>query len=266
MYLLDFAHAPEPSRETVNAWVAARTKDKIKDLLPPGSVSELTRLVLTNAVYFYGPWLRAFDEKQTRDRDFTTLSGRVVQAPMMSLDVRGEPLELRYAEQEGEYQALELPYTGERVTMLVLLPRESRYRAIERSLDGGRLTAITSALVKTRLDEVRLPKFKFTSASISLKPVLASLGMADAFEPKVADFSGIDGTRDLFVQDVVHKAFVSVDESGTEAAAGTGVIVGVTAAPPPAKRFIANRPFVFLIRDRETGAILFIGRVTNPVE
>jgi serpin B len=266
MYLLDFGSAPEPSRATINDWVAARTRDRIQDLLPAGSVTELTRLVLTNAVYFYGRWLRTFDERQTRDRDFTTLSGRVVPAPMMSLDLGALGMELPYADEDGEYQALELPYTGERLAMIVLLPAESRYRSFERSLDGARLTAITNALSETTLAEVRLPKFSFTSASISLKPVLGSLGMLDAFAPGMADFSGIDDTTDLFIQDVVHKAFVSVDESGTEAGAATGVIIGVTSAPPPPKRFIADRPFVFLIRDKQTGAILFIGRITNPVQ
>lgn len=265
LYLLDFASAPEPSRSTINAWVAARTRDKIEELLPSGSVSELTRLVLTNAVYFYGRWLRTFDRAATRERDFTTGSGRVVRAPMMSLDV-GDELELPYAEQAGEFQALELPYSGGRLAMLVLLPAESRYDAFERSLDGARLAAIANALSDTRLAEVQLPKFEFTSESISLKPLLAALGMLDAFAPGLADFSGIDGSRELFVEDVVHKAFVSVDESGTEAAAATGVVVGVTAAPQRQVRFVVDRPFVLLIRDRLTGTILFMGRITDPTQ
>ncbi len=265
LYLLDFASAPEPSRSTINAWVAARTKDKIKDLLPPGAVSETTRLVLTNAVYFYGRWLRTFDRAATHEQDFTTGSGRVVRVPMMSLDV-SDHLKLPYAEEAGQYQALELPYTGQRLAMLVLLPAEARYEAFERSLDGVRLAAITNALSDTPLAEVQLPRFEFTSDSISLKPLLSALGMADAFAPGVADFSGIDGSRELFVQDVVHKAFVSVDENGTEAGAATGVISGVTAMPPQGKRFVADRPFVFLIRDRQTGAVLFIGRITNPAQ
>ncbi len=265
LYLLDFASAPEASRSTINAWVAARTKDKIKDLLPPGVVSELTRLVLTNAVYFYGRWLRTFDRALTREGDFTTGSGSVVQVPMMSLDVSGD-LKLPYAEEVGEYQALELPYTGGRLAMLVLLPAESRYETFERSLDGTRLMAISNALSDAPLAEVQLPRFEFTSDSISLRPFLTALGMVDAFAPGVADFSGIDGTRDLFVQDVVHKAFVSVDESGTEAGAATGVVIGTTAAPLPRKRFVVDRPFVFLIRDRLTGAILFMGRTTDPTQ
>ena len=170
---------------------------------------------------------------------------------------------LQYADGPG-YQAVELPYTGDQVAMMLILPDEGNFNDFESSFDAARLNDIVASL-KPDSVSVRLPRFEFSS-DIGLKPVLTGLGMASAFQPGTADLSGMDGTRNLFIQDVLHKAFVSVDEKGTEAAAATAVIVGLTSAPAEPKSFDANRPFIFLIRDRVTGTVLFLGRVLDPTQ
>jgi serpin B len=170
---------------------------------------------------------------------------------------------LLYAEQD-DLQALEIPYTGEETSMLIILPGEGGFADFEAGLDATVLAEIVASLEPQGV-EVVLPKFEFSS-DVPLKPALTALGMAGAFEPGVADFSGMDGTRDLFIQDVIHKAFIAVDEEGTEAAAATAVVVGVTSAPVEPARFVADRPFVLLIRDRVTGTVLFLGRVIDPTQ
>ena len=259
MRLVDFIGAPNPSRLLINEWVAQQTQDRIQDLLPEGSVNVLTRLVLTNAIYFKASWLDPFDPAQTVNGPFFRLDGSRVTTPMMNQSVRTV-----YAQGQG-YQAVELPYVGYEVSMVVMLPEAGHFEAFERDLDGSSLARITSDLGDTQVT-LTMPRFEF-EADVGLSDVLKGLGMPIAFEPpgadSGADFSGMDGRRDLFIHDVLHKAFVAVDEEGTEAAAATAVIVGIESAPPSAT-MVVDRPFMFLIRDRVTGTVLFLGRVVDP--
>jgi serpin B len=254
--LLDFENAPEESRQVINEWVSDQTEGRIKDLIPQGAINELTRLVLANAIYFNAAWSHPFEEEQTRDGTFHLLDGSQVTVPMMQ-----QTEYFGYTEGDG-YQAVELPYTGEKVSMVILLPAAGRFEEFEKPLDAERVEAIVKDFVQTNV-ALTMPKFEFDS-SFQLADTLAGMGMPDAFSPETANFSGMDGTRDLFIQDVIHKAFVSVDEAGTEAAAATGVVIGITAAPALPVEVTVDRPFVFLIRDLETEAILFVGRVVNP--
>jgi serpin B len=253
--LLDFIGAPEESRITINNWVSDQTEGRIKDLIPPGVIDTLTRLVLTNAIYFNAAWQYPFEKDMTRDGPFYLLNGGEVTVPMMR-----QTESLGYAEGDG-YQAVGLPYDGRELEMVLLLPRPGQFDTFEGSLDAQRVDAIVKALASRQV-ALTMPKFEFES-SFGLKQTLSTLGMRVAFTED-ADFSGMDGKRDLLIQDVIHKAFVSVDEAGTEAAAATAVIVGATAMPASPVEVTADRPFVFVIRDIETGAILFVGRVVNP--
>jgi serpin B len=258
--LVDFIDDSEGARTAINAWVSAETNGRIPELIPQGIIDAMTRLVLTNAIFFKASWAEPFPETLTEDGDFHLVSGETVTASMMhSSGSQG----LLYAEDE-DFQAVELPYAGDEMAMLVILPAEGRFADFEAGFDADELAEIVASL---ELEEVSVvfPKFEFSS-DLPLKQVLTDLGMPAAFEPGVADFSGMDGTRDLFIQDVLHKAFVAVDEEGTEAAAATAVVVGVTSAPAEPKLFEANRPFLFLIRDRVTGTVLFVGRVLDPGE
>ncbi len=253
--LLDFSSAPEESRITINDWVSDRTEGRIEDLIPQGLINRLTRLVLTNAIYFNAAWQNPFQEDATRDGKFYLLGGEEITVPMMrQTDGFG------YGEGHG-YQAVELPYDGRELSMLILLPQPGDFEAFQRSLNAQRVEEIIEIL-ENRQVRLTMPKFEFES-EFSLRETLAALGMPVAFSGG-ADFSGMTGNRDLFIADVVHKAFVSVDEAGTEAAAATAVVMQMTAVPGMPVEVTIDRPFIFLIRDIETGAILFIGRVVNP--
>lgn len=253
--LLDFATDPEGSRKAVNRWVSDRTEARIPELIPAGVVTPLTVLVLTNAVYFSASWKERFEPAATTDGSFTKLDGVAVPARLMH-----QSKQHRYAEGAG-WQALELPYVGDDLSMLVILPASGTFETFRTSLDAPKLGAVAESL-GTRQVEVTLPRFSFKTA-LGVKPVLQRLGMTDAFEGGVADFSGMDGSRSLFVQDVIHEAFIAVDEAGTEAAAATAVVVGRTSAPERAT-FTADRPFLLAIRDNPTGAVLFLGQVVSP--
>lgn len=263
--LLDFAAAPDDSRLVINDWVSEQTRERIQDLLPQGSISSATRLVLTNAVYFLADWLYRFGADLTTDEPFRRLDDSTVSVPLMQLGEYGEKVDLEYArDADAAIRVINLYYRGERLCMTVLLPDAGAFSAYERALSIDGIDPLISRLHQTRLPPVRLPRFTFTSASMPLREPLRALGMRHAFEPGLADFSGIDGRRDLFVSQVLHKAFVAVDEQGTEAAAATAVIIELTAVPSDAPSFIANRPFIFLIRDTQTGLILFMGRIVDP--
>lgn len=253
LHVLDFARDPDTSRDVINTWVEDETNDRIKDLLPEGSITSDTRLVLTNAIYFSAAWSDPFDAAETADRPFHLAGGQTVQVP--SLHQSSDTY--RYGEGTG-FRAAELPYDGEQLSMVVVVPDD--LAAFEAGLDATVFSQITSSL-QPRLVELTLPKFKF-EAPLDLKETLQALGMTDAFT-SAADFSGMDGTRNLVITDVLHKGFVAIDEKGTEAAAATAVIVGDTSAPEPAT-LVADKPFVFFIRDIPTGAILFVGRVVDP--
>jgi serpin B len=253
--LVDFQHAAEAARLTINDWVKQQTEGRIQDLIPQGVIDEMTRLVLTNAIYFNAAWASPFDAKRTADGPFALLSGSRITVPMMH-----QSESLGYAEGSG-YQAVELPYDGRELSMVVLLPQEGEFGSFERSLDAAQVETILKSLERNQVT-LTMPKWEFES-QFSLGDALAALGMRDAFSD-AADFSGMTGKRDLFIQAVVHKAFVSVDEKGTEAAAATAVVMRLTAAPPQPVEVTLDRPFLFLIRDVQTGAILFVGRVMNP--
>lgn len=252
---LDFG-ASAAAADAINGWVEAETKEKIKKLIDPGALGSDTRLVLTNAIYFKGLWQSQFKKVSTNDQPFTTAAGGKVQAPLMS-----QLGDFGYHE-TPELQALELPYRGERLSMVVLLPRKADgLPALERSLTAVGLSAWLGKL-ETREVLVYLPRFK-TTAQFGLAPTLGAMGMPAAFAGG-ADFSGIDGGRELFVSAVVHKAFVDVNEEGTEAAAATGMTLGIESVAPEPPTFRADHPFLYLIRDKATGSILFMGRLEDP--
>jgi len=255
--ILDFKDAPEPSRITINDWVSDQTEGRIKDLIPKGAIDAMTRLVLTNAIYFNAAWQYPFDKDAPSDGSFHLLGGGEVMVPMMK-----ETKSLGYAE-GNDYQAVELPYDGRELSMLILLPQPGQFTAFEGSLDAKKVDGIIDSLDNKKI-ALTMPKFEFTS-EFSLKKALSDMGMPVAFT-ETADFSGMDGRRDLFISDVIHKAFVSVDESGTEAAAATAVIMAATSAPLQEEiiNVTIDRPFIFLIRDIQTGTILFLGHVMSP--
>lgn len=253
--LLDFAAAPDASRQAINRWVEEQTAQKIKDLLPPDSIDKLTRLVLSNAIYFNAGWQYPFQDSATKDGTFKLLDGHTVTVPMMQESER-----LGYAEGEG-WQAVELPYVGGELSMVVLLPAEGSFESFARDLDSAKLTAALKGIAPTQV-ALTLPRWKFES-SVRLSEPLMGLGMKLAFS-MAADFSGMTTRPELYIDDVYHKAFVAVDEKGTEAAAATAVVMNLKAMPGKPKEVRADRPFIFLIRDMQTGTILFMGHVVNP--
>ncbi|MHC4625100.1 MAG: serpin family protein [Planctomycetota bacterium] len=253
---VDFIRAAERSRKTINTWVEKQTNEKIKNLIPPGALNQLTRLVLTNAIYFKGNWASRFEKEKTSKAPFTLNNGDKVNVPMMN---QTETFNYMQAE---DFQLLEMPYVEDELSMLIFLPKKfDGLNKFEKTLTSENLSLWLTKLHKTKVI-VSVPRFKVTS-EFGLSDVLKSMGMKDAFTPQ-ADFSAMSGMKDLFISAVLHKAYVDVTEEGTEAAAATGVVVGVTSVPPPPPEFRADHPFVFLIRDNRTGSILFIGRVANP--
>jgi serpin B len=215
----------------------------------------MTRLVLTNAVYFNAAWQLPFQKGSTSPGAFHRLDGSETTVPMMK-----QSASFGYAEGDN-FQAVELPYDGRELSMLVILPKSAQFTQFEQSLDSNTLSQIVSS-IKSRHVDLTMPRFEFEQ-SLGLKETLSNMGMATAFTD-TADFSGMDGKKDLRIQDVVHKAFISVDENGTEAAAATAVIVGTTAMPVDVAEMKMDHPFVFLIKDNATGAIIFMGRVVDP--
>jgi serpin B len=252
LYLLDFAADPEGSRQVINEWVAGQTENRIKDLIPEGIITSITRLVLTNAIYFKAAWKNAFEESNIADGVFTRRDGSSVSVAMMN-----QTNDMFYAEGQG-WKATELPYERPELGMAIILPDD--FDRFESELSASSLLSIIENLESATVN-IRMPRFSFES-EFMLNEALKALGMTDAFS-MAADFSGMNGNLDLFIQAVVHKAFIDVNEAGTEAAAATAVVVGEKGIPI-VKEITLNKPFLFLIWDRPTGAILFIGRVVNP--
>ena len=259
----DFQGAPEASREAINDWIAKRTEDRVRDLIPPELIHPLTRMVLANAVYFNAAWAIPFPESGTIPGAFQLLDGGSVDVPMMRIDD-----EFTYASGDG-YQAVDLPYEGYELSITILVPDQGRFHEFENALDAELLSRVIADLHPRTVD-LSLPRFELES-QFRLAETLKALGMSDAFDPSRSDFSGIDGRSCaagdqpcLYVEDVVHQAFVAVDEAGTEAAAATAVLMSIESAGPPPVTVAIDRPFIFLIRDRATGAILFVGRLLNP--
>lgn len=252
MQIVDYKAAPEPARRSINDWVADRTRGRIKDLIPQGVIDVQTRLVLTNAIYLKASWMLPFAEGQAAP--FHRTDGTDVQAKTMRLNES-----LRYGVGEG-YQAVQLRYVGG-LSMVVIVPDRGKLGAFERSLDGAAIRRLVDGMRSTQVI-LSLPKFTFTSQA-QLKEALSQLGMPLAFTDR-ADLSGITKEERLEIADVVHKAFIAVDEKGTEAAAATGVVFRTTSAPANPIELRIDRPFLFLIQDDATGAILFLGRVGDP--
>ena len=254
---LDFAGAPEESRVKINDWVSDETEGKIEDLLPLGTIDSFTRLVLTNAIYFNASWYWPFDQRLTQERPFHLAGGGRVEVPMMA-----ETSKSFYGHAKGKgYQAVDVPYFRREMSMTILLPDAGTFREFEDSLNAEVVSRILDD-IEIEYVTLTMPLFEFES-EFSLGETLDGLGMPDAFGPS-ADFSGMTGNRELSISKVVHKAFVSVDETGTEAAAATGVIATVSRPSKDPIPVTVDRPFIFLIRDTATGTVLFLGRVMNP--
>jgi serpin B len=253
---------PEVARQAINAWVEKETHEKIRDLIPAGVIDALTRMVLTNAVYFKGSWAAPFKTEQTKDQPFYLADGMKAEVPLMFQTGRFEYGEFTPTS-DNPAQILELPYTSKELSMLVLLPSAGKLAELEDRLSASTLADWTKEMHPIRL-EVFLPRFK-TEKAVTLKGPLQALGMKEAFSDNAADFSGMHtGSEKLFISAVLHKAFVDVNEEGTEAAAATGVVMKTRAVQAQPKVFRADRPFLFLIRDNATGSILFLGRFSNP--
>jgi serpin B len=244
--------AREEARQAVNRWVEEETNEKIKELITEDMLNEMTRLILANAIYFNAKWEEPF-RGGTSDASFYLRDGSEIIVPMMARRA-GTP----YAEGDG-YQAVELPYKGDRTRMVVVLPAEGEFDAFQDRLDPALIREIRSGL-STQDVKLYLPRFSY-DAEFDLAKTLKALGMVDAFDPNLADLSGLDNTTDLFISAVAHKAFVAVDEEGTEAAAATGVVLEVESMPQIVR---VDRPFVFFIYDAELDTILFMGRVLDP--
>ena len=251
--LLDFSSQPQPSRLVINDWVAEQTRDKILDLIPPSAVTSDTRMVLTNAVYFKAAWMNQFEDFRTSEKSFHLLNGTTISVPTMNQDER-----MGYAAGSG-WRAVELIYEGASTSMVVVVPDE--FVTFEQNMTSDSLSAIIGSLQSTQVN-LSFPRFSFTK-ELDLKDVLAAMGMPTAFSDS-ADFSGMSTAADLAISDVRHKAFIDVNEEGTEAAAATAVGMSLTSMPPASIPVTVDRPFIFLIRDIETNAILFLGRVVNP--
>ncbi len=257
---LDFIKETEQSRQTINVFIEEQTNNKIKDLIPQGTLTSDIRVVLTNAIYFKGTWEWEFDKSDTREQDFKITPTNVVKTPMMYM--KNDKATFNYAD-TGDLQILELPYKGEKISMLILLPTEN-LDAIEPSLITEKLNEYKAKMTETKLDSISLPKFEFDTKYF-MNDALSAMGMPTAFDTDSADFSGMTNKRDLFISFVIHQAYVKVDEEGTEAAAATAVGIGITSVSPR-KAFIADHPFIFIIQEKENGNILFIGRVTDPTK
>ena len=252
----DFEKEGDAVAREINQWVAARTKDRIQDILSPSDIDALTTLVLANAIYFKGVWVKTFDKRNTASQPFHLSRARQKDVPLMFRTDK-----VNYFEDET-FQAVELPYAGKELSMVILLPREIEgCSQLEASLNARNLSAWLARMKTTEVD-LFIPRFKMES-SFKLNTALAAMGMPDAFR-RSADFSGMTGSRDLFISLVAHKAWVEVNEEGTEAAAAT--VVAMTRGGPSRPTFQADHPFIFLIRHNRSGSILFLGRLADPTQ
>ena len=261
---VDFKSSPDAVRGAINAWVEKQTNDKIKDLLGPGVLNATTRLVLTNAIYFKGDWQDPFEEDTTQKEEFHVSPSQWVMAPLMHRTGG-------YSYYDGgTFQELELPYAGNEMSMVVLLPKETDgLPALEKSFTSSTAGDWLGKLEPADKVILTFPRFTMTQ-QFELSSALSTMGMAQAFTNS-ADFSGMTGKPDFTISAAIHKAYIDVNEKGTEAAAATSIVMRATAmrAPfpePPPIVFRADHPFLFLIRDTKTGAILFLGRVTDPTK
>ena len=254
---VDFKGDYEGARVAINDWTAERTEDRIEDLIPPGVLNTLTRLVLVNALYLKAPWEQPFENEITEDRDFHLVDGSTVSVPTMTMQTRGG---LLLGSGDG-WQALQIPYAGRELAMTIVLPAEGRLADVETAVVGAGLPAMLESVRPAEV-AVSLPRWTFRTDS-PLKETLTALGMSAAFDDKLADFSGMTTEEQLFIAAVLHQAFIAVDEEGTEAAAATAVVAQAESMPQYVP-FTADRPFLFVIHDVEHGTPLFLGRVSDP--
>ncbi|MCD6434442.1 MAG: serpin family protein [Candidatus Diapherotrites archaeon] len=254
---LDFINETERSRRIINSFIEEQTNGRIKELIPPDYLTEWTRMVITNAVYFSGEWKWQFEPKNTRKMDFRTSDGKIARVEMMRMNP--EDVEFYYADLHN-LQLLELPYANEKISMWIILPKNDLSEIEPITLE--KFQEWKKAAKKTELADIYIPKFEFTTKQ-ELKDVLQNLGIREAFSED-ADFSGITDKKELFIDFVIHQAYINVHEKGTEAAAATAVGMKLTAVPV-FNVFKADHPFVFIIQERETGVILFVGKVVNPI-
>ena len=258
MMLVDFMRATEDARIAINDWVAKQTHDRIKDLLARGTLTENTRLVLTNTIYFHAGWKDKFDKKLTTDATFHTLDSADINVKMMHMD---STLDLPYTK-TNDFQAVALPYVGDNVEMMVILPEKGRFDAVEAGLTGDKFSGIIKDM-KYKMGRVSLPAFGMEYKA-SVGKVLQDMGMKLAFSDQ-ADFTGMAKDGGLAISDVIHQTFLKVDEDGTEAAGATAVVMSGTSVPvDPPFDMVVDRPFIFAILDRPTGAVLFLGRMLKP--
>ena len=255
--LLDFRGDTEASRLVINDYIAEQTQQRITDLLTEGSITENTKVVLTNALYFYGSWTNPFEPGNTQDAVFNTLSGDAVTVPTMH-----QTAAFAYGEGDG-YQIIDLPYDGDALSMTIVLPEAGRFEEIRDGLSSEWLEAARAGMSADTTVALSLPRFGFSWGSESLVDALTGLGMVDAFSPALADFSGVSLESKLYISEVLHKAFIGVDEFGTEAAAATAVILSDWGMPGDPVSFTVDRPFLLFIRD-VSGLLLFTGQVVDP--
>ncbi len=258
---VDFKTSPDGVRTTINQWVGKQTNQKIKDLIGPGVLNPTTRLVLTNAIYFKGTWSDPFKKEATEQDQFHISSTQFVMAPLMHRLGGYDYYD------GGTFQVLELPYAGGNVAMIVFLPKDVEgLAAFEKSFTAAAAAGWIAKLAPQDNVAVTLPRFT-TTQQLELSGALSAMGMPKAFS-NAADFSGIDGKPDFTISAAIHKAFIDVDEQGTEAAAATSIVMTATAMryEPPPIEFRADHPFVFLLLDKRTGSILFLGRVADPTK
>ncbi len=261
---VNFKISPDSVRTTINAWVEKQTNDKIKDLLGPGVLNSSTRLVLTNAIYFKGDWQNPFDAEATQKEEFHLSATQWVMTPMMHRTGSYSYFD------GGTFQALELPYAGNEISMVVLLPKDTDgLAALEQSFTSGVAGDWIQKLEPVDKVILTLPSFTMTQ-QFELSSTLSAMGMEQAFSGS-ADFSGMTGKPDFSISAAIHKAYIDVNEKGTEAAAATSIVMRATAmrqefpAPPPIV-FRADHPFLFILLDRKSGSMLFLGRVADPTK
>jgi serpin B len=253
----DFANNPDAERMNINRWVEGKTNNKILNLIPEGNVDSLTRLVIADAIYFKGKWAQIFEKQNTKEAPFFVSSSMNVTVPLMY-----QSAWTGYYS-DNEVKALEMDYEGYNLSMLILLPDSNHSLSeVESELSSDQINSIRSQIVNTEV-HIWIPRFSITRFE-KMRDLLIELGMASAFDSSTADFAGINSAKELFISDVFHKTFINVNEFGTEAAAATAVIFAGAAPPMYVKEFRADHPFLFFIMDKQSGAILFMGRVVDP--
>lgn len=252
---LDFSQAESAAGE-INGWVARETENRIKDIVPPDAVRPDTRLALVSAIYFNASWSYKFEESATEDGPFTLPDGEKATVPMMR-----QAWQFPYSEGDG-YQAVRLPYEGDAADMLIILPEAGRFRQVEQRLNGALLEEMTGRLTESQV-RLTMPRFDFET-DLELVDLMKGMGMPLPFDPYEADLGGITKKERLYIYEALHKATITVDEKGTEAAAATAILAIPSSGGGGPKTMTLNRPFIFAVQDRETGAVLFLGRVTDP--